>query len=84
MSRKSPVAQRAAGLFERTDVQASNRPDVQASRRRKKTVYITQEADILLTQIQLDRLKATGEKPELSDLVTEAILLLGQSSIQAS
>ncbi len=85
MTRKSsPVATRVAGLFERSDTQAPERSDVQTSKRVKKTVYISRDADVLLTQLQLDRLKETGDKPELSELVNEAILLLGQRSAQAS
>jgi hypothetical protein len=87
MTRKSsPVSDRVAGLFERSDPQASRRSDAQAfepqdfqaPKRRKKTLYLSPEADVLLTQLQLERLKATGNKPELSELVNEAILLLGQ------
>jgi hypothetical protein len=92
MTRKSsPVNNRVAGLFERSDVQTSSRQDVQelepqsaqAPKRRKKTLYLSPEADVLLTQLQLERLKATGDKPELSELVNEAILLLGQQQSQS-
>ncbi len=93
MTRKSsPVATRVAGLFERSESQAPERSDVQTlegtgvqtTKRVKKTVYISHDADVLLTQLQLNRLKETGDKPELSELVNEAILLLGQQSAQAS
>jgi hypothetical protein len=92
MTRKaSPVSNRVAGLFERSDVQASKRSEVQAfepqnpqaPKRRKKTLYLSPEADVLLTQLQLERLKATGDKPELSELVNEAILLLGQQNSES-
>lgn len=93
MTRKSsPVANRVAGLFERSNAQALDHSDVQtleslsvqAPKRVKKTVYISRDADVLLTQLQLDVLKETGTKPELSELVNEAILLLGQHSTEAS
>jgi hypothetical protein len=93
MTRKpSPVANRVAGLFERSDGQESEHLSVEASRllsaqtpkRRKKTLYLSPEVDVLLTQLQLERLKATGDKPELSELVNEAILLLGQQNASAS
>ena len=86
-SRKNLVADRVAGLFERTDVQSSTLQSVQTSERQddkpkrvKVTVYVPPDVDVLLRTIQVNRLAETGAKPELSELVTEAIRLLGRQN----
>lgn len=80
MSRKSSaVANRrvSAGLFDPTDQPAG--PSQEKAGRAKRTFHIDLDASILLEELQTRRYRATGAKPALSDLVSEAIRLLDQS-----
>lgn len=76
---KSPLATRE-GLFQRTD---EGVPELQSTKKRqpkhedpslvKRTYYLPKTLLLRLTEVQVERYRATGEKPELSDLVTEAL-----------
>ncbi|HSH60730.1 MAG TPA: hypothetical protein VK988_14055 [Acidimicrobiales bacterium] len=90
MSRKSPVASRAAGYFQRTDEDVpqmsghslsrmARQPVIETSKRTKRTYYLPADIAILLEELQLEEYRRTGSKPELSALVAEGIRLLGQS-----
>ena len=76
-SKPSAIQQRrvSAGLFEST---ATEEPVVEEvveprSPRRKRTYHLSDETVLLLGDLQATEHRRTGEKPELSDLVDEAI-----------
>ena len=73
MARKSPVADRAAGLFQKTEDPEVPIHQQTASNRVKRTYYLPTDTLQLLKEIQLRRYRKTGEEPELSDLVAEGI-----------
>jgi hypothetical protein len=90
MSRRSPVASRAAGYFQRTDegvpelayqpaVETVEQQTSETAKRTKRTYYLPADVAILLEELQLEEYRRTGSKPELSALVAEGIRLLGQS-----
>jgi hypothetical protein len=72
-----PVAART-GLFERTSGNTAIQAVVQENSkpRIKRTFNIPDDVVLLLNEIQLQRYRKTGKKPELSELVTEGIRLL--------
>jgi hypothetical protein len=72
-----PVASRT-GLFERTvGNTAIQEVEQEASKPRiKRTFNIPDDVVLLLSEIQIQRYRSTGKKPELSELVTEGIKLL--------
>lgn len=86
MSRKSPIASRPS-YFRRTDegvpelsghpaVEPVERREVPTVRRVKRTWYVPHDVVIALDRLQLEEFERTGTKPELSNLVAEAITLL--------
>jgi hypothetical protein len=83
----SPCDDRSAdGCFRRTrrddpgGVRLAAPPPAQpAERRVKRTYYLTQEAVLALEVLRLEDRFRTGVRPDLSDLVTEAIWLLVKS-----
>jgi hypothetical protein len=90
-TRKHPLADRPS-IFRRTDQgvpELSEHQDAQMSeradgrRRIKRTFHLEPEVVLLLDEIQLERHRKTGKKPELSTLVSEAIHLLRQRSSTA-
>ncbi len=85
MARKlSPVASRPS-IFKKTDQgvpELEKEADASKPKRIKRTFHIEPELVILLDEIQLQEFRATGQKPELSALVSEGIRLLGQSRQQ--
>ncbi len=89
-SKPSAVKNRrvSSRLFERTDEPDPVKPAVvEKPARVKRTFHLDRDAVLLLEELQVQRHRATGSKPELSQLVTEAIRLLGQSDhseVQAS
>lgn len=81
-SKTSAVKNRrmSSGLFDRTDEPEPAKPAaVEKPARVKRTFHLDRDAVLLLEELQVQRHRATGSKPELSHLVTEAIRLLGQS-----
>jgi hypothetical protein len=78
---KNPLASRE-GLFQRTN---EGVPELQPEPKEKKqaktadptlvkrTYYVPKDLLVRLTEVQVQRYRATGEKPELSDLVAEAL-----------
>jgi hypothetical protein len=46
-------------------------------RKLKRTFYLDLEAVAVLHQLQADELRKTGRKPDLSELVTRGIQVLG-------
>ncbi len=52
---------------------ASSVPGDCRSRKTKVTIYLQPDANMLLRQIQLTRYETTGHRPQLSELVEEAI-----------
>jgi hypothetical protein len=72
--------------LEQLDVGPSGQPDVQPAKqsRVKRTFYLTPEASTAVDEMQLDALKKTGKKPELSDIVSQAILTLKRQNMQTS
>lgn len=85
MSRKqSPVASRPS-IFKKTDQgvpELQKEVDPTKPKRIKRTFHIEPELVLLLDELQLQEFRATGQKPELSALVSEGIRLLGQSRQQ--
>jgi hypothetical protein len=79
-----PVASRT-GLFERTARNTAIQEAVQETSkpRIKRTFNIPDDVVLLLNEIQLQRYRQTGKKPELSELVTEGIRLLADQDQQA-
>jgi hypothetical protein len=83
-SKSNPVAERlaAGGYYRPTEaenpqgVEAPSGQDALEAKKVKKTVYLSQDVDLLLTQLQLDQQRETGVRPDRSDLVEEGILLL--------
>jgi len=78
---KSPLASRE-GLFQRTDeVIPELQPQPKEKRQPKhdnpslvkRTYYLPKDLLLRLTEVQVERYRACGEKPELSDLVAEAL-----------
>lgn len=76
MAKPKADTTRIAGYFQKTepseqrDIQLDEQPAV---KRLKRTWYVTPETDRLLKRMQLQRYEETGQQPELSDLVDEAI-----------
>lgn len=87
MARKeSPVANRriGGGLFERTDTrELTADEEAPKVKRTKRTFHLEPEVVLLLDELQLEEHRRTGQKPELSNLVSQAIRLLGESRQQA-
>lgn len=86
MARKeSPLASRriGGGLFERTDTAAAETEAAKPARI-KRTFHLEPDTVLLLDELQLAQHRATGKKPELSTLVSEAIRLLGEQRQQNS
>lgn len=87
MSRKpSPVATRP-NLFRRTDEgvpELAEKQESEKPKRIKRTFHIAPELVMLLDELQLDEFRRTGHKPELSNLVSEGIRMLGESRQQHS
>jgi hypothetical protein len=92
--RRGPVAQRAS-IFRRTDEgvpelseqqngELSESPAVQTAeqpQRTKRTYYLPNDVILMLGEMQLQRHRETGKKPEVSEIVEEAIRrLAGQQS----
>lgn len=82
MNRKSsPVANRPS-MFRKTEERVPELEKQTAKSkivRAKRTYHLPQEVVFLLNEIQLSEYRSSGAKPELSDLVAEAIKLLGES-----
>ena len=76
-SKTSAIKQRrvSAGLFDRTDAEEPEGPQPAEvkSPRRKRTYHLSDETVLLLGDLQATEHRRTGTKPELSDLVDEAI-----------
>lgn len=70
MSRKPSVADRTAGYFQSTEKVETPRT--------KRTWYIPNNLIVALDEIQLKEHKETGKKPDLSNLVAEALTLLAE------
>ena len=71
----SPAAERMANpLYQTTET--PRRQDSRESKPVKKTIYLRPEVDLMLTELQLKQHRETGERPDRSDLVAEAIELL--------
>lgn len=88
MPRKSPVSERKiadrAGWFERTGEVEEETPPPPRPPRAKRTYHLPEDVVLTLNQVQLERYRQTGKKPELSDLVAEGIRLLAQSDQQTT
>ncbi len=80
MARKSPVVDRSAGLFERTETPQQLRATEEIVEapvpRTKRTFYIPDQQLIALAHLQAREYGKTGKKPDLSGLVGEALTLL--------
>ena len=83
---KSPVATRDIRSNLPTTFQASREDDVPSAVEPapkiptvKKTFHIGSDVVLLLGELQLDELRETGRKPNLSDLVEEGVRLLAQT-----
>jgi len=65
-------------LFERTSKNTAIQevPQEASAPRIKRTFNIPNDVVLLLNEIQIQRYRQTGKKPELSELVTEGIRLL--------
>lgn len=90
MSRKPSAVSTRPGLFRKTDEGVPDFTDTDAIgeteknpklKRLKRTYQVAPETIILLDALQLDEHTRTGHKPELSNLVNEAILKLGKERI---
>jgi hypothetical protein len=85
MARKeSPVASRP-NLFRRTDdgvPEIKEERDREKIKRIKRTFYLEPDLVLLLDEMQLAEHRQTGTKPELSNLVSEAIRLLNTTRQQ--
>ncbi len=74
------VDQQDSPTFNHLDSQMVGQSDIQAVRRRsKRTYYLSRETVDILDRIQFEEKVRTGEKPELSDLVDEAIRMFAES-----
>lgn len=82
--KQSPVASRD-NLFRKSSQNApdvSEQSDTPKIKREKRTYHLPEDVVLLLSELQLSEYRRTGRKPELSDLVSEAIQLLGESRKQ--
>ena len=95
MNRKSPIKDRPSyfrkteegipELANQQDIQESGHSDIQPVRQRsKRTYYLSRETVDILDRIQFEEKVRTGEKPELSELVDEAIRMFAESRHQNS
>ena len=69
--KESPIASRK-NLFSKTGGD-DPQPEEPAVPRSKRTYYLPEDVVILLGELQFTEHRRTGSKPELSDLVAEAI-----------
>ena len=80
--KESPVAARK-NMFSRTDKEVPQYGDDESKpekpKRVKRTFHIDADLVLLLDEMQLQEHRNTGRKPELSNLVGEAIRLLATS-----
>ncbi len=85
--RRNTVADRLAGYFEPTELsnksESGNTETLEdenpAGLRAKRTYVLPLKTIKWLNRIQNTEFERTGRKPELSDLVAEAVALLGNS-----
>ncbi len=82
MARKSPVAERK-GLFARTGSEDAPVEEQVKIPRQKRTYHIPSDVVLLLNELQISEYRKTGEKPELSDLVAEAIQRLASERLDS-
>jgi len=81
-----PVSART-GLFDRTSGNTAIPEPVQedSKPRIKRTFQIPEDVVLMLNELQLERYRKTGKKPELSELVTEGIRsIAGHDQLVAS
>ncbi len=67
---------------EHQDVYTSKQPD--GPRRIKRTFHLDPDVVLLLSEVQVADQRRTGRKPELSELVSEAIRQLGADRLSTS
>ena len=68
-----------AGYLQKTDSPEVLKTDSPEVARTKRTYYLPTDTIVLLDEIQLDEFRKTGKKPDLSDLVKDAIKLLAEA-----
>ncbi len=80
--RESPIAARK-GIFSKTGGDESEVEELPTVPRKKRTYYIPDDVVLMLNEVQMSEYRKTGEKPELSDLVAEAIQKLAAERLDA-
>jgi hypothetical protein len=87
---KASLANRmGSGYFQKTEREESSNTATEESfqaavPRAKRTYHLPTSAILLLEELQLEEFRRTGKKPDLSDLVTRGVELLGESRQEAS
>jgi hypothetical protein len=82
--------QGAPELESKEDIQASEHPEIEESKqhdgknRTKRTYHLPDEVVLLLSELQLQEYRQTGRKPELSDLVADAIKQLAEERLSST
>ena len=74
--------QQNSGTSEHSDIQTSDRPGT--ARRIKRTFHLEPDVVLLLSEVQVAEQRRTGQKPELSELVSQAIRQLGEQRSPSS
>jgi hypothetical protein len=80
----------APELFEQANSETSKHPDASLSehpvsaKRIKRTFHLEPDVVLLLSEVQVAEQRRTGQKPELSELVSQAIRQLGEQRSPAS
>ena len=80
--KKSPIADRKT-IFTKTGGEDEPAVEEPTLPRQKRTYHIPSDVVLLLNEIQLSEYRKTGEKPELSDLVAEAIRQLASNRLDS-